>query len=147
MKIILREDIERLGKRGDIVQVKDGYARNYLIPQGKALPATPGYLRQFEEEKRMELVREGKKKRAADELANRLNKVSLTAVAKAFEEDKLYGSVTALDVAELLAKEGFEIDKKNILLDEPIKSLGVYTIPIKLHPEVQVNIKLWVVRE
>jgi large subunit ribosomal protein L9 len=147
MKVILRENVERLGRRGEIVEVKPGYARNFLIPRGLALFTTPGSLRQYEEEQRMEGVREGKRKRQAEEDARRLQRLSLTAMVKASEDGKLFGSVTGQDVADLIAREGLQVDRKQILLEEPIKALGVYTVPVRLHAEVQTEVKLWVVHE
>jgi len=147
MKIILREAVDRLGERGDTVTVKDGYARNYLIPRGLALRATPGNMRTFEEEKKQHDVRENKTRRLAEDFAKKLRSVSITATVAVGEEDRVFGSVTAQAIAQLLKEKGFEIDKKKILLDEPIKALGVYTIPIKLHHDVQGKVKVWVVKE
>lgn len=147
MKIILREDVERLGKRGDIVTVKDGYARNYLIPRRLALLATPGNLKTFEEEKKQQEVRENKARRLADQLAKKLKSVSITATVAVGEEDRVFGSITAQTISNLLKEKGFDVDKKKILLEEPIKALGVYTIPLKLHHDVQGKVKVWVVKE
>ncbi len=146
-KIVLIKSVDRLGKAGEMVTVKDGYARNYLLPQGLALPATTGGVARFEQEKKLEAQREVRRVRNAEELSSRLALVSLTTAVQAGEDDRLFGSVTAQDVAELLAKEGHEIDKRKILMEEPIKSLGVYTIPIKLHRDVTAEVKVWVVRE
>ncbi len=147
MKIILREVVDRLGERGDIVTVKDGYARNFLIPQGLALRATPGNMRTFEEQKKQLDVRENKTRRLADEVAKKLKSVSITATVSVGDEDRVFGSVTAQTISQLLKEKGFELDKKKILLEEPIKALGVYTIPIKLHHDVQGKVKVWVVKE
>jgi large subunit ribosomal protein L9 len=147
MKIILRETVDRLGERGDIVTVKDGYARNFLIPRGLALRATPSNMRTFEEEKKQLDVRENKTRRLADQVAKKLKSVSITATVSVGEEDRVFGSVTAQTISHLLKEKGFDIDKKRILLDEPIKALGVYTIPIKLHHDVQGKVKVWVVKE
>lgn len=147
MKIILREAVDRLGERGDIITVKDGYARNYLIPRGLALRATSGNMRTFEEEKKQHDVRENKARRLAEQFAKKLRSVSITATVAVGEEDRVFGSVTTQAIAQLLKEKGFEIDKKKILLDEPIKALGVYTIPIKLHHDVQGKVKVWVVKE
>jgi large subunit ribosomal protein L9 len=147
MKIILREAVDRLGERGDIITVKDGYARNYLIPRGLALRATSGNMRTFEEEKKQHDVRENKARRLAEQFAKKLRSVSITATVAVGEEDRVFGSVTTQAIAQLLKEKGFEIDKKKILLDEPIKALGVYTIPIKLHHNVQGKVKVWVVKE
>lgn len=147
MKIVLVKAVDRLGKAGEIVTVKDGYARNYLFPQGLALPATSGGVARFEQEKKLESQREVRRVREAEELSSRLALVSITAAVSAGEDDRLFGSVTSQDIAELLAKEGYDIDKRKILLEEPIKALGVYTVPVKLHKDVTAEVKVWVVRQ
>ena len=147
MQIVLKEDIDKLGRRGEIVKVADGYARNYLLPLGKALPATAGNLKVIEREKRRYVVRLTKEKEENQTLAARIQALSLTLVRKVGESDVLYGSVTSGDVAESLSKEGIVVDKRRIQLPEPIKSLGIYTIPIRLHPEVTAEVKVWVVKE
>jgi len=147
MKVILRQDVESLGTVGDIVEVKDGYARNYLIPQGIALKADKNSIRILEAEQRRLQLKVSKDKRNAEKLAEQLSHVSCTATVTVGEEDKVFGSVTTQDIANLLKDKGFEIDRKRIQLAEPIKALGIYTIPIKLHAEVEAKIKLWVVKE
>ena len=147
MRIVLREDVEKLGRRGEIVDVAAGYARNFLLPKGKALHATDGNLKRVEQERRKFAVRLAKEKEDAAAMARRLAGISCTIVRKVGENDHLYGSVTPADIAEYLAKEGVELDKRRILLDEPIKALGIYTIPVKLHPEVSGEIRVWVVKE
>jgi large subunit ribosomal protein L9 len=147
MQIVLKEDVDKLGRRGDIVKVADGYARNYLLPLGKALPATDGNLKVIEREKRRYLVRQTKEKEENETVAHRIQAVSLTIVRKVGESDVLYGSVTSSDIAEALAKEKIVVDKRRIQLQEPIKSLGIYTVPIRLHPEVTAEVKVWVVKE
>jgi large subunit ribosomal protein L9 len=147
MQIVLKEDIDKLGHRGEVVKVADGYARNYLLPLGKALPATPGNLKVIEREKRRYVVRLSKEKEETEGLSRRIQALSLTIVRKVGESDVLYGSVTSGDVAEALSKEGIVVDKRRIQLAEPIKSLGIYTIPIRLHPEVTAEVKVWVVKE
>jgi large subunit ribosomal protein L9 len=147
MKIILRQDYENLGKAGDIVKVKPGFARNYLLPRKIAYPAAPNYLRMLEEEARQKQQRQHKEKKMAEELAARLSSVSLTMSASVGEEDKMFGSVTTQDIAEALKEQGYEIDRRKIVLDEPIKALGIYSVPIKLYPEVEANVKVWVVKE
>lgn len=147
MQVILLEDVERLGRKGETVKVARGYARNYLIPRKLALMDTPGNRKAFENLKIVEKVRVSREKRDAEIIASRLERVSLTAVVQAGEDDKLFGSVTSNDIAELLAKEGFETGKKEILLEEPIRRLGVYTVGVKVHPEVDAKVKLWVVRK
>lgn len=147
MQIVLKEDIDKLGRRGEVVKVADGYARNYLLPLGKALAATPGNLKVIEREKRRYVVRLTKEKEEYEALSRRIQTLSLTLVRKVGENDVLYGSVTSGDVAEALAKEAIVVDKRRIQLAEPIKSLGIYTIPIRLHPEVTAEVRVWVVKE
>jgi large subunit ribosomal protein L9 len=147
MQIVLKEDIDKLGHRGEVVKVADGYARNYLLPHGKALQATPGNLKVIEREKRRYVVRLTKEKEENEGLGRRIQGLSLTLVRKVGENDVLFGSVTSGDVAEALSKEGIAVDKRRIQLAEPIKSLGIYTIPIRLHPEVIPEVKVWVVKE
>ncbi len=147
MKVILLENIGKLGEEGDVVNVAGGYARNYLLLKKKALSYTPGNMKKFESIKKLKTIQYQRSKKEAEKFALKLNTLSITSVVKAGENEKLFGSVTSSDINELLKKEGYEIDKKKIVLSEPIKSLGVYTIPIKLHPEVQASIKLWVVSE
>lgn len=147
MKIILREDIDKLGKRGDVVKVAPGYGRNYLLPKGKAYTFSAGNARKVEVERRILDVRLAKEKAEAEELAGKISQISTTIVRKVGENETLYGSVTNGDVAEALEKEGFSIDKRKILLEEPIKTLGIYTVPVKIHPEVNGELKVWVVKE
>jgi large subunit ribosomal protein L9 len=147
MQIVLKEDIEKLGRRGEVVKVADGYARNYLLPFGKALSATPGNLKVIEREKRRYVARLSKEKEENEALARRIQDVSLTLVRKVGENDVLYGSVTSADIGESLQKEGIVVDKRRIQLPEPIKSLGIYSVPVRLHPEVTAEVKVWVVKE
>jgi len=147
MKIILKEDLESLGKCGEVIQVKDGYARNYLFPKNLAIPATKGNLSSIEEITRQKKFRDEKKKKGEEKLKSDLEKISITAEVKVGEEDRVFGSVTSQDIAELLKQQGFEIDKRKIDLEEPIKALGVYTIPVKIHGDVVANLKLWVVKQ
>ncbi|MBN1352279.1 50S ribosomal protein L9 [candidate division KSB1 bacterium] len=147
MKIILLKNDDKLGDAGEIVNVKDGYARNFLFPHGLALSATSGNIRLFEEQKKLKAYRETKHVRDAETLANELNKVSCTASVAVGEDDKLFGSVTSQTIADLLKEKGFDIDKRKIVLEEPIKALGIYSVPIKLHSEVEAKIKVWVVKE
>ncbi|HDP99214.1 MAG TPA: 50S ribosomal protein L9 [bacterium] len=147
MKIILRKDFESLGKSGEILEVKDGYARNFLIPHGIALKADKTNISRLEAEKKQQLLKLNKDKKAAEKLAEQLKKVSCTATVTVGEEDKIFGSVTSQNIAELLNEKGFDIDRKKIMLEDPIKALGIYDILIKLHPEVEAKIKLWVVKE
>jgi len=147
MKIILKEDLEKLGKCGEVIQVKDGYARNYLFPKNLAIPATKGNLRSIEELTRQKKFRDEKKKKGAEKLKSDLEKNSITAEVKVGEEDRVFGSVTSQDIAELLKEKGFDIDKRKVELEEPIKALGVYTVPIKIDAEFVANLKLWVVKK
>jgi large subunit ribosomal protein L9 len=147
MKVILRKELETLGNAGDVVVVKDGYARNFLIPKGFALRADKKNIQLLESEKKQQTVKMSKDKKEAELLAEQLNKVSCTATMNVGEEDKVFGSVTSQNIADLIKDQGIEIDRKKITLSEPIKALGIYTIPIKLHSEVEAKIKLWVVKE
>jgi large subunit ribosomal protein L9 len=147
MKVILRKDFEQLGKVGEIVDVKQGYARNYLIPQGIALTADPKNRHWLEEEQKRLAHHKDREKGAAEKIAHELEKVSCTVAVQVGDEDRIFGSVTNQDIADLLKDKGFEIDKKKIMLDEPIKALGIYDIVIKLHTDVQAIIKLWVIKQ
>lgn len=147
MKIILTQDFGKLGKKGDIVEVKDGYARNYLIPQGIAKQATPQAIKEIELRKKIEQEKQRKQIEKLKKLSEELSGLSLTVTVKTGEEEKLYGAVTNIDIAKALRNEGYEIDKSAILLEEPIKELGVYQIPIRLHPDIIAKVKVWVVKE
>jgi large subunit ribosomal protein L9 len=147
MKLILKEDYGNLGKVGDVVTVKDGYARNFLIPKKIAYLANDGNVRRLEEEKKLRVVREKKEQRSAADIAAEIEKLSITIPVQVGEDDKLYGSVTSQMIADSLKEKGFEVDKRKIELDEPIKVLGIYTIDIKLHSEVTGKVKVWVVRQ
>ncbi|GAB4346113.1 MAG: 50S ribosomal protein L9 [Candidatus Abyssubacteria bacterium] len=146
MKVVLREDIRNLGKPGDVIEVKDGYARNYLIPRKLAVQADEGNLRRVEHEKKVLRDRKEKELKEARVLADKIGKASCTIPVQVGEEDKIFGSVTTKDIAECLGKEGIEVDKKTIQLDEPIRSLGVFSVPIRLKPEVEAKLKVWVVK-
>ena len=147
MKIILRKDNERLGHVGSIVDVKDGYARNYLIPRGIAFPADDGNMRALEEEKRQAERRSTKELKSSEKLGEELEKISITLKMKVGEDEKLFGAVTSQMIAEALNEKGFKLDKRIIELEEPIKALGIYTVPVKLHQTVEGKVKVWVVRE
>ena len=146
MKVVLRVDMDKLGKMGDVVEIAPGYGRNCLIPQGKALEANKRNLKLFEDYKRAEAKKRDDEKHQAEEVAKRIEHVSCTIVMQAHEE-QLFGAVTNADIAKALGQEGIKIDKKDILLEEPIKTLGVYQVPIKLHPEVKQQVKVWVVKK
>ena len=147
MEIILREDFETLGKAGEVVSVKDGYARNFLIPKGIAYLANESNKKRYENDVKQQAWRLNRDKKLAEELAVKLENVSCTISVQVGEEDKMFGSVTSQNIAESLATQGFEVDKRKILLEDPIKSLGIYSVPIKLHAEVEATVKVWVVKE
>lgn len=147
MELILKENIKDLGNAGEVIQVADGYARNYLIPKGLAKLATPQNIKLLDQESKMRKNKLMKEKKEAELFAKRLEEISCTIVKKAGEKDKLFGSVTTQDVQEGLKNEGIEIDKKKIILEEPIKTLGVYKASIQVHPEVTASLKVWVVKE
>ena len=147
MEVILRSDIERLGKIGDVVRVSPGYARNYLIPKNLAYTATGGNLKRIEFEKRSASQLADHELEQARKHAEKLSELSLTFQVKVGEEDKLYGSVTTGDIVEEASKQGFDLDRRKIVIEEPIKKLGVYTVGVRIHPEVVAEIKVWVVKE
>ncbi|HTX18154.1 MAG TPA: 50S ribosomal protein L9 [Bacteroidota bacterium] len=147
MKVILRQDFERLGKIGEVVTVKDGYARNYLIPRSIAYRATPSSLRALDEEKKQHERQEQKQFKEAEKLGVELEKLSVTIPMKVGEDDKLFGSVTSQMIADALKEKGFTVDKRTIELEEPIKTLGIFEVPVKLHSKVSAKAKVWVVRE
>jgi large subunit ribosomal protein L9 len=147
MEIILRQAVENLGKPGDVVTVKNGFARNYLLPRGFAFEATPGNLKRIAQERGRLEAAENERVETAQELAKRLEEVQLTFSARVGEEGKLFGSVTSADIAEQLASQGFSIEKRLIDLHEPIKALGVYRVPVKLHADVKPEIRVWVIKQ
>ena len=147
MKVLLREDYKNLGETGDIVKVKDGFARNFLIPQGIAFIATEQNQKKYENDLKQKGWRLERDKQNAEELAKKLENVSCTISVQVGEEDKLFGSVTSQNIADSLAEQGYKFEKRKILLEEPIKSLGIYSVPIKLHTEVTGTVKVWVVKE
>jgi large subunit ribosomal protein L9 len=147
MEVVLRKDYENLGKAMDVINVKNGYARNFLIPQGIAVPATAGNRKVVAEAKRIAEKREEKKLKGARQLAKKIEEVPCTIPVKVGEEDKIYGSVTAQEISDFLKKEGFDIEKRAVEIDEPIKQLGVYNINIRLHKGVTAKLKVWVVKE
>ncbi|HKT09555.1 MAG TPA: 50S ribosomal protein L9 [Gemmatimonadaceae bacterium] len=148
MEVILRNAIENVGKPGDIVKVSNGYARNYLIPRGLAYEATAGNRKRIAAERARLEAAENARRDSAQTVADRLQQVSLTFSARVGDEEKLFGSVTAADIAQQLHAQGFpEIEKRQIELHEPIKALGVYRVPIRLHAEVKPDIKVWVIKQ
>ena len=147
MKLILKETIETLGIIGSEVDVADGYARNYLLPQGKAILDTPQNRKALEQEKAKFELQIAKEKKIAEEMAEKLKGVSCTIAAKVAEENRLYGSVTIHDIIEELAKQNIEVEKRMILLTEPIKELGTYNVPIRVYKEVEPEITVTVIAE
>jgi large subunit ribosomal protein L9 len=147
MQVILKKDIEKLGKAGEVVSVRRGYARNFLLPKEFALPATGANLKVVEEEKKRAALRQEKEKKDAQELAEKINSSSCTITVQAGQDGKLYGSVTNQDIAQAYKLEGINIDKKKIELPQPIKEAGVFKINVRLHPEVSAQAKVWVVKE
>ena len=147
MEVILIKDVTKVGRAGSVVKVKDGFARNLLFPNGLAIKVTPGNLKKIELEKQKLNEDSEKKKQEALKIQERLSSLSLTIPALAKDEESLYGSVNSEVIAEALKGEGLEIDKSSVLLDEPIKSLGIYEVKIKLHSEVEAKIKVWIVKK
>lgn len=147
MEVILRADVPKLGHRGEVVKVADGYARNYLLPRKLAVTATAGNKKVVEQEKAAAARRETTERGQAEDLARQLANVTVTIARKAGEGDHLFGSVTSLDLAEALEAKGFRIDRRKIHLEEPIRNLGEYEVPLRLHREVNSALKVQVVRE
>lgn len=146
-EVILQEDVDDLGTAGDVVEVAPGYARNYLLPQGFALPATEGNLKRIHEERRREERAAKRVREKAESLASELSGRSITFHKRAGEGGKLFGSVTTEDLVRQLADEGVEVERSRVLLDEPIKELGVYSVGVDLHEDVRPELKVWVVAE
>lgn len=147
MKVILRQNHEKLGQIGDVVDVKEGFARNFLIPRKIAYVALKGNMKALEEEKKTFLKRKQQEITSAENLAAQLEKVSISIPVQVGEEDKIFGTVTTQMIADSLKEKGFDIDKRKIEIEEPIKSLGIYGISVKVHANVNAKIKVWVVRE
>ncbi|MBM4135779.1 MAG: 50S ribosomal protein L9 [Nitrospira sp.] len=147
MKVILKEDVKNIGKMGDIVNVADGHARNYLVPKGLALEANMKNIKSLEHEKRIIQEKAKKLKNVAQDIAEKITTISLTMKAKAGDEGKLFGSITTKDIAEALKNEGIEVDKKKISLEEPIKRLGSYSVNVKIHPEISTQLTIQVIEE
>ena len=146
MELILREDVETLGKRGATVQVKDGYARNFLLPRRLAVAASEANLRQVEAEERQRAARETRERQTAEEMRQRLGDESVTVAAKTGPDNRLFGAVTAEDIARALAQVGCAVTKRQVLLDAPIKELGVYEVPLRVHREVPIIARVRVVK-
>ena len=147
MELILREDVEHLGRRGEVVQVKGGYGRNFLLPRKLAMVVTSGNRKVVEQQKTAGVKRDAREQSDAQQLAGMLGQVILTIARKAGESGVLFGSVTSLDVAEALHKKGFEIDRRKIHLEEPLKQLGEFQVPVRLHKDVTVPVQVQVVPE
>ena len=147
MKIILREDVPDLGAAGQTITVKDGYGRNYLIPRNLAIPASKANLKAIDEITKQAEIRAKKRVRGAVQVKEKIEKLSLSIEVLVGEDEKLFGSVTNADIAELMAKEGVIVDKRAIELETPIKVLGVYTVPVKVDKEVEAGVKLWVIKK
>ncbi len=146
MQVILIQDVKNLGSMSDIVNVKDGYARNFLFPRKLAKIAIASNLKIVDEIKKKKIQAIEKEKKDAETLKEKLSSFSCTIAVEAGDDDKLFGRITTQDIARVLEEEGFSLDKKKIILEEPIKKLGVYHVTIKLHPEVKTEVKLWVVK-
>ncbi len=147
MEVILKEDVQKLGHRGDIVKVAEGYGRNYLLPRKLAIEATPANRAVIEQMRAAALRRSAREKGEAEELAKQFEGASLTFTRKAGEKDHLFGSVTAGDIAEGLEKEGFNVDRRKIQLTEPLKTLGEFTVVLKLHRDVATSVKVTIEKE
>ena len=147
MEVILRDHVEHVGKRGDLVKVADGYARNYLLPRNLALPATEANKNRISRERKISETREGEERVAAEALADRLVSLDLQIGRKVGDNDTLYGSVTNGDIADLLKEKGFDIDRRKILLPDPLRALGEANVPVKLHRDVTAQLKINVVKQ
>ncbi|HJU03576.1 MAG TPA: 50S ribosomal protein L9 [Nitrospiraceae bacterium] len=147
MKVILQENVDGVGHLGDLLDVSDGYARNYLFPRGKALEANPRNVKALEHAKRVTAEKAKKEKMEVEDYAKKVSAVSLTMTVQAGKDDKLFGSVTAKDIAEALAEKGFTVDRRKIQLGQPIKELGTFAIPIKLHHEVTASVSITVIKK
>ena len=147
MEVILRDDVRALGKAGDLVRVKPGYARNFLLPQGLAYEATEGNKKRIAAESKARSVRLSAEKSGAEMFAEQLGGLTVTLGGKAGEEGRLFGSITAQDIADAIAAQGHQVDRRRIELDQPIKTLGEHTVSVRLHPEVQASVRVTVVPE
>ncbi|MBF0570422.1 MAG: 50S ribosomal protein L9 [Candidatus Omnitrophica bacterium] len=147
MDIILMENVEKLGKVGDVVKVKNGYARNYLLPRQLGMPATEGNIKRIEREKAKRLAVYEAEKKEAQQLAESLSKVSLTIAVEVNDQEKLYGAISESEILEALHAEGQKVDKKSLVIEKPIEDLGIFEIGIKLHPQVIAKIRLWVTKK
>ena len=142
MKVLMKQDVAKIGKKGELLEVKEGYARNFLIPNGLAVEASGGAMKQHDEEKKAQDRRKAKEKEEAQEQAKKIEALSILLKHKAGEEGRLFGSITSAEIAEAVNQKGFAIDKKKIHLDEPIRLVGDYTVKIKIHPEVSADLSV-----
>ena len=147
MEVILLKNVKNLGEEGVCVKVKDGYARNYLVPRKLAVPYSDRAVRVFEAKQKKKAVEAEKKKRLAEEMVKTISRLSLTIPAESGANDMLFGSVTAEAISHALKEEGLDVDRKNIIIEEPIKKLGIYNVEVKLHPEVKAALRVWVVKK
>ena len=146
MRVILKSEVQHLGDAGDIVKVAPGFGRNFLLPRGLAIPATEGSVRQLDHQKRVAEAIRRKQLAVSKDLATKLESTAVTIRREAGEDDKLFGSVTNRDVADALAAEGIVVDRRSITLDEPIRAIGLFTVPVRLHKTVQANVRVYVIR-
>ncbi|MCB9670406.1 MAG: 50S ribosomal protein L9 [Alphaproteobacteria bacterium] len=146
MRVILKSEVSNLGDAGDIVKVAPGYGRNFLLPRGLAIPASEGSMRELEHQKRVAAAIKRKQLSGAQALAAKLENSAVSIRREAGEDDKLFGSVTNRDIADALAAEGIELDRRSILVDEPIRAIGLFTVPIRLHREVSASVRVYVIR-
>ncbi|MDD3731283.1 MAG: 50S ribosomal protein L9 [candidate division Zixibacteria bacterium] len=147
MKVILREDVKDVGQAGQVVEVKSGYGRNFLIPRNLAIAATEANVRAIDEVKKQKTIREKKQRREAEIIKDKIEQLSISVPMLVGEDDKIFGSVTSHDLAELMEKDGLKVDRRMIQLVEPLKSLGVYTVPVKVDKDVVANLKVWVIKK
>lgn len=147
MQIILTDNVVHLGKVGDVVKVKDGYARNYLLPRQLAMQATPGNIKRIEREKSKRLALYETNKKEAQQQADVLSKISLTVVVEVNDQEKLYGAVSETEILKAFEAEGQKVEKKTLVIEKPIEELGIFEVGVKLHPEVIAKIRLWVTKK
>ena len=147
MELILAENVPQLGQTGDVVKVKDGYARNFLLPKNLAYPATAPNLKRIEQKKKKQQEQLDKEKQTAQAVADKLSKVSCTINVEVNDKEKLYGAVTEAEIVKVIADEGFNFDKKDIIIEKPIEELGIFEVGVKLHPQVIAKIRLWVTKK
>ncbi len=147
MKLIMKQDVAKVGTAGTVVEVKEGYARNFLLPKGLAVKSTPAELKKLQQEQQRKTLEFEKGKQESEEIKKRLAGISLTIPVLTKEEDKIYGSITTQDIAAALKEEGFSIDKTAIMLTESLKAVGIYEVPVRLHSDVTASVKVWIVKK